>query len=278
MKIKKIIAASSILLAVVCGTGGLIAMRDHQQAIEDQKLVQKQLSGIQDIVIKEGESLPDVKSSFTDASMIDQESIKMDIQNVDSTVPGSYEVICTYNDVRGNPGEKVINCEVQPDLLQHVTGMEDITVDYGENLPPDTTEYDTYVESVVRDDSLVDIKEPGTYPIMYSILGVNGEVENVERLATVLDNRPEPTPVPTEVPSEDTTGTQDNKPDKANPSGDALQEEANEGLTGNVEVNPENDHTVATGDTSKMIPYLFTMFAATIGAVFAVGQKRKKSN
>ncbi len=253
-------------------------MRDHQQSIEDRKLVQKQLSGIQDIVIKEGESLPDVKASFADASMIDQESIKMDIQNVDSTVPGSYEVVCTYNDVRGNPGEKVINCEVQPDLLLHVTGIEDITVDYGERLPMDMTEYDTYVEEVVRDDSLVDVQEPGTYPITYSILGVNGEVENVERLATVLDNKPEPTPVPTEVPSEDGVGTQDNKTGMVDATENEEPEETNEGLTGNVEVSPDNDHTVATGDTSKMIPYLFTMLAATIGAVFAVGQKRKKSN
>lgn len=276
MKVKKMVAASSILLAIVCGTGGYIAIKDQQQATEDRKLVEKQLSNVQDIVIKEGESLPDLKEAFADASMIDQTSIQVDIQNVDSTVPGSYDVICTFNDVRGNQGEKIINCEVQPNLAQHVTGMEDITIDCGDVLPVANTEYDSYVESVVRDDSLVDIEEPGTYPITYSVLGTNGEIDNVERLVTVLDNRPEPTPAPTEKPkkAEKTaesgrkTGSSENA-EADNGSG----AEAPEDLTGNVDASPENDHTVATDDTSNILGYFFALCMATAGAVFALFKK-----
>lgn len=266
MKAKKMIAASSMLLALVCATGGYITVRDQHQAAKDNALLTQQLSEVEDIVVKEGESLPNLKEAFADASMVDQESIRMDIQNVDSCVPGTYDVVCSFNDVRGNQGEKIIQCEVQPDLVQHVSGLEDLTVDCGGSLSPCDAQYDEYVESVIRDDSMVDLEVPGTYTVSYSILGTNGEIEEVERLVTVLNNKPEPSPTPVPEEKKDKTAEKKAKDEKKD------QEE----ITGNVEVPKQNDHAVATGDESKTEVCLLSLAVALAGMFWCIVKKYRR--
>lgn len=175
-------------------------MKKHQQTVEINTKITKELESLADITVKEGESLPDLSQSFADMEMIDPDSVQYDIQNVDVTVPGTYEVNYTFNDVNGQSREKSISCTVTADLKKHVEGMVDVTTDYGEALPDTSLSHDEYVESVSRDDSAVDITQPGTYPITYEILGKDGSMDSMECLATVLDTRPSPTPTPTAEP------------------------------------------------------------------------------
>lgn len=239
------------------------------------------MNEIKGIVVKEGESLPDLKEAFSGASMIDQNSIKIDIQNVDSLVPGTYDVVCTFDDVNGNQRKKSIQCEVQPDLIRHVSSLEDLTVDWGESLPVDNTQYDEYVESVIRDDSMVDINVAGSYPLTYSILGTNGEVDEVQRLATVLD-KPEssPTPSPAKTDTKKNSKKKSNDKDKTSSQENAnstTDTEENLNISGNITVPDENDHIVATGDNSSIVIYTWILMAGAVAASLAYAYSQERN-
>ena len=69
--------------------------------------------------------------SKLDSVYIEPDSVAVDIQNVDVTVPGSYEVVYDFKDVQGNNRTKTVTCTVNVDLKKHVQGIEDFTVNYG---------------------------------------------------------------------------------------------------------------------------------------------------
>ncbi len=239
MKKKKMLAGVAVVLAVCCVAGGYVAIQNQRKVEAVNASIAKELSKIENFEITEGGSLPDLKSKL-DSVYIEPDSVFVDIQNVDVTVPGEYEVIYDFKDVQGNNRTKTVTCTVNVDLKKHVQGIEDFTVNYGEPLPEGNVTYDEYVDSVTRDDSEVDVMNPGSYPVTYTILGTDGRMGTEECLATVLDTRPEPTPEPTVAPQP--------------------KEKAE---TGNVEV-VQKEQTVKTSDDAPVIFYM-----ALIMSVFA---------
>ena len=277
---KKMFAVMAIVLGLVCGVGGYVAFQNTRQASADNEKIAKEMETIRDVVVKEGESLPQPEDAFAETTMIDKGSIKADIKQVDVTVPGTYEVEYTFQDVKGQQRSKTVSYTVEAKLSEHVSGMDDIQVNYADELPEMNVMYDEYVESVVRDDSAVDTEMPGVYPITYNILGKDGNLETVERNVTVFDTRPSPTPTPTPSPTpkpekemkeleeiENNDGTEE--------AGTADGEEPVE--TGNVEMT-QKDHTVLTGDDTNFAPIIAMICIAAVafGVAFVMLKKRKK--
>ena len=264
---KKLVAGIAMSLAVVLGAGGFVVFQDQAHTEEYNKSVTAELDQIKDITLTEGESLPNVDHVFEGLELINLNSVEADIQNVDVTTPGEYEIHYSFTDTEGQERQKTISCTVLADLKEHVSGMEDLTVEYGEELPPANLTYDEYVDSVVRDDSQVDTTLPGTYPITYTILGTDGEMEDVEYLATVLDTRPDPTPTPAVTQPAAQEGQEDTKPD--------LEEEP---ATGNVQNSEDIEQVVKTGDESQAAIWLCLFSAGLVGAVSMVIKKNHKKN
>lgn len=177
---KKLIAGIVIAAAVVCCGGGYVAMQNEKKVKQENVQISEMLDKLPDITVKEGESLPDLKNNIEDTSMIEPDTLKVDIQNVDITVPGTYDVVYSFKDIHGNERSKTVQCKVEANLLDHVYGMDDIETDCGKELPKDETTFDEeYVSSVTRDDSEVDIDTPGTYNITYTVLGTDGRADTM---------------------------------------------------------------------------------------------------
>ena len=259
---KKLIAGIVIAAAVVCCGGGYVAMQNEKKVKQENVQISKMLDKLPDITVKEGESLPDLKNNIEDTSMIEPDTLKVDIQNVDITVPGTYDVVYSFKDIHGNERSKTVQCKVEANLLDHVYGMDDIETDCGKELPKDETTFDEeYVSSVTRDDSEVDIDTPGTYNITYTVLGTDGSMEEADRLAKVLETA-ETTQAPEEI-VETPAPTEETTPE-----------------TGNVE--PIEQETVKTGDNTNVTGWIIaglTAGAAGIGAVLyrMLGKKRRKN-
>lgn len=264
---KKLIAGIAMSLALVLGAGGFVVFQNQAHTEEFNNSVTAELEQIKDITLTEGESLPNVDNVFDGLELINLNSVEADIQNVDVTTPGEYEILYSFTDTEGQERQKTVNCTVLADLKEHVTGMGDLTVDYGEELPPANVTYDEYVDSVVRDDSLVDITVPGTYPITYTILGMDGEMEEVEYLATVLDTRPDPTPTPTIMPIEDQTLQDDTKP--------VLDEGS---ATGNIQNGEDIEQVVKTGDETQTGYWLYLFAAGLVGIITMMITRFQKKN
>lgn len=244
---KKLIAGVCISLAVVIAASGTIMIKNDRETKAYDKQISMELDSIENITVSEGESLPNMDSIFKDTTLVNLDSVKADIQNVDVTVPGEYEIHYTFLDNKGNEREKTVLCSVQPKLEAHVYGMQDLVTDCGTALPPAELTYDSYVDSVVRDDSQVDIYTPGTYPLTYSILGADGTMEDVDYSATVLETVVEPTPTPTITPaiSEDDSKVPLDEPE-----------------TGNVQRPAEQ--VVKTADNTMILPYMILFVGAAV--------------
>lgn len=97
---KKLIAGIVIAAAVVCCGGGYVAMQNEKKVKQENVQISEMLDKLPDITVKEGESLPDLKNNIEDTSMIEPDTLKVDIQNVDITVPGTYDVVYSFKDMQ----------------------------------------------------------------------------------------------------------------------------------------------------------------------------------
>ena len=144
--------------------------------------------------------MPTVESEFANAgSCIDINSVEPDISNVYTTEPGEYEVKYTFKDSKGEQRTATVPCIVKPELSMHVTGMKDIEIDKGDDLPTESgCEYDDqYVSSVTLNTENVDNEEAGTYDISYTILGVDNDMKTVDGYTCTVNEVATPTPTPT---------------------------------------------------------------------------------
>lgn len=168
-----------------------VAMQKEKKLKKENVQIAEMLTKIDDVTVKEGESLPNLKKNIEDMGLIKPDTLQINIQNVDVTVPGDYDIIYSFKDIHGNERTKTVQCTVEADLLEHVYGMENIQTDCGEKLPEATLTYDEeYISGVTRDDSQMDTDSPGSYPsypIIYTILGTDGKMEESQYLATVLE-------------------------------------------------------------------------------------------
>ena len=248
-------ALIAMMLAVVLAVGGFTSIQAAKQKKADNEKIAKELESIGDITVKEGEVLPSLKDQFDQTTMIDKNSIKADIQSVDVTVPGDYEIKYTFHDIKGVKRQKTISCTVTPDLEKHVDGLEDIDIELGEELPKADTTYDNYIDEVVRDDSKIDLEKAGSYPVTYTIIGTDGDMLEIEKTATIRN------PV-------DKAKATVKKENDSTKTGNILNDQE-ESQTGNVEEAAPKEYTVPTSDNSAVIPYVLlfsiSLFAMALG-------------
>ena len=159
----------AIVVAAVVAVGGAGGYMMYQKKAEEKAYneeVKQAINSLPSIVVYEKEDLPTVESEFANAgSCIDINSVEPDISNVYTTEPGEYEVKYTFKDSKGEQRTATVPCVVKPELSMHVTGMKDIEIDKGDDLPTESgCEYDDqYVSSVTLNTENVDNAEVVAY-------------------------------------------------------------------------------------------------------------------
>ena len=197
----------AIVVAAVVAVGGAGGYMMYQKKAEEKAYneeVKQAINSLPSIVVYEKEDLPTVESEFANAgSCIDINSVEPDISNVYTTEPGEYEVKYTFKDSKGEQRTATVPCVVKPELSMHVTGMKDIEIDKGDDLPTESgCEYDDqYVSSVTLNTENVDNEEAGTYDISYTILGVDNDMKTVDGYTCTVNEVATPTPTPTPKPT-----------------------------------------------------------------------------
>lgn len=257
-------ALIAIMLATVLAVGGFTSIQVAKQKKADNEKLAKELESIGDITVKEGEVLPSLKDQFDQTTMIDKNSIKADIQSVDVTIPGDYEIKYTFNDIKGAKWQKTISCTVIPNLEKHVEGLDDIDIELGEKLPKADITYDDFVDEVVRDDGKIDTEKAGSYPIIYTIIGIDGDMIEVEKTATIRN------PV-------EKTKTMVKKDNGDVQTGNTFDNQT-KSQTGNVEEAEPKEYTVPTNDSSAVIPYIWLLVVSLIIIFWAFDKTRKSIN
>ena len=228
--------------------------------------------------------MPTVESEFANAgSCIDINSVEPDISNVYTTEPGEYEVKYTFKDSKGEQRVATVPCVVKPELSMHVTGMKDIEIDKGDDLPTESgCEFDDqYVSSVTLNTENVDNEEAGTYDISYTILGVDNDMKTVDGYTCTVNEvatpTPTPTPKPTATPTPKPKKDKEDKKDKKKTEAEATPTvKPSDGTeVGNVEV---QNNVVETGDENNIfaIGALIVVCLAAAGGVIVY--KKKKDN
>lgn len=266
------------LVAALCITGlaagGYMIYLKKQEQQKYSEELQSAISKIEQIEVMEGENLPSNEEVLGNNEYINLDTVVADIQRVDVTTPGEYTMAYTFQDTQGTERTIDVPCLVKPELLNHVSGLEDIEIDYGEELPEIDCTYDEYISSVTRSEE-VNSEEPGTYDVTYTILGVNGEMEEVEYVCVVNDTRPSPTPTPTPEPETETETETEAMTETEDDGTISLEEETEEAM-GNV---PETEkEVVKTGDANNMVSLIvLIILCAGILGYLAFARIKKKN-
>lgn len=268
---KKIIGLVAVVGIAALGVGGYSTYTQKQEQAKYNEEIQSAISQIETISVMEGEALPSNEDVLGGVEYINMDTVVADIQSVDVTTPGDYTVTYTFNDSKGTERTVDVPCVVSPELVNHVAGLSDIEVDYGEELPEIDCTYDEYINSVTRTED-VNIEEPGTYPVTYTILGANGEMEEVEYTCTVNDTRPSPTPTPTPAP----TPVKEKETEAETEAETETETEAeSEGAVGNI---PQTEaETVQTGDNTSIAAFVAAIIIClgVIGGLLYMKKKNK---
>lgn len=265
----------------------MFVYKDKAEQEQFDAQVEEALGKIDTIQVTEKGQLPSVDSVFAGTEdVIDIGSVVPNIQEVDTSTPGEYEVKYNFKDVRGGDRVATVKCDVRPELESHVSGLQNIEIDAGDELPTDIDcQYDpAYINSVTLNTDMVDAEEAGIYEITYTILGTNGDMKEVDGYTCTV-NEVAPTPTPTSTPTPSPTPTP--KPEKkeepeteleSEPETDAevetevSSEHTDEDAVGNVEV---QQNVVETGDENNVIGIAVVAFLA-IGAAIGVLIYNKK--
>ncbi|MBO8464317.1 MAG: hypothetical protein IAC13_10340 [Firmicutes bacterium] len=87
---------------------------------------------------------------------------------------GEYSNSVTAYDNNGNSMKRVFTITVYPNYLDHVQGIRDLEIEQGSNIDwLENISFDNRVNTVLYDDSDVDIETPGEYELVYTIIGDN---------------------------------------------------------------------------------------------------------
>ena len=270
MKKGLIIALAAIVL-VGGGAGGYLTYQKKAEQKEYESQMAATISSLPTITMYEKEDLPTVEEEFQGTDkMINIDSVQPDISNVYATEPGEYEVKYTFNDTKGEQRTATVKCEVKPELASHVTGMKNITIDKGDELPTDSEcTFDDYVDSVTLNTEDVDTEEAGTYDISYTILGADGEMKTVDGYTCTVNEVAPPTPTPSPSPTPSPTPEpKSEEPEEATPAADTeADSEQNQNTqdgeaVGNVEV---QNNVVETGDENNIIA-IIAVIVVCLGA------------
>ena len=184
-----------------------------EEEAEPQKALYEYVTGMDDITMTAGEEIPEPSVSFDTEHVV---SVSVDKSAVDKDTAGIYKIVFAIKGVDGSAMDIEKNCIVQgnaedayqeedgqeaivtaqdptittaSNLADSVYGMTDLEMQVGESVPVINLTYDeTKIASVTTDTSAVNTSAVGTYKIIYRITGVDGTVENVEKVCTVSED------------------------------------------------------------------------------------------
>ena len=189
--------------AIYKDNGGITTNPKDLLIPEPEKELYEYVMGMQDFEMNQGEEISVPEISF-DETCVD--SVDIDTSTIDKDTAGVYKFTYVIKGVDGSTVNVEKQCTVKAvetpaepevkELYEYVYGMQDFEVKLGDAVPNPNLSYDAdHVASVTVDTSEVDTSEPGTYKIIFVIVGMDGETVNVEKTCTVLDNE-EPAPKP----------------------------------------------------------------------------------
>lgn len=269
----------AVALVAVLGLGGAGGYTVYQKKVEEKKYEKEMsdtIASLPTISIYEKEDLPTVEEEFSGTEdKIKLDSIQPDISNVYATEPGTYDVKYTFEDTKGQQRTATVKCEVKPELASHVTGMKNIEIDKGDELPTDAEcTFDDYVNSVTLNTEEVDNLEAGIYDISYTIIGADGDMKTVDGYTCTVNEVATPTPSPTPKPTATPEPTKEPEPTKV-PEDATSQDNGNpnqDSAVGNVEI---QENVVETGDENNIIA-IAALLIVCIGAAAGVIIYKKK--
>lgn len=274
---KGLIAVVAIAVLAAAGVGGYTVYENKQEEKAYEEQMQTTLSSLPSIVVYEKEDLPATEEVFAGTEgLIDLGSVTPDISNVYTSDPGTYDVVYTFKDTKGEDRTATVPCIVKPSLPNHVTGMSDIEIDKGDDIPleADCT-YDEYISSVTLNTDEVDNEEAGIYDISYTVLGINGDMETVDGFTCTVNEVALPTPIPTPIETpvpeeEEVEEVEDVEVEEVEE--EETEEPVDETVMGNVEV---QDNVVETGDENNIIA-ICALIVLCLGSLAGVVVYRKK--
>ncbi|MFP4177764.1 MAG: immunoglobulin-like domain-containing protein [Acholeplasmataceae bacterium] len=155
--------------------------------------------GTEDIEYTMGEDVPDLLEDVTAIDRVDgdlTDSIQVDTGDLDFEVEGVYDVTYSVTDNDGNTRTETITVTViEPDVDRvppEILGAKDIEYTIGEELPDyleGVTAEDYFdgdlTDEIDVDDSDVDLEEPGTYDLTYTVFDAAGNVQTETVTVTV---------------------------------------------------------------------------------------------
>lgn len=268
----------AVALVAVLGLGGAGGYTVYQKKVEEKKYekeMSETISKLPTISIYEKEDLPTVEEEFSGTEdKIKLDSIQPDISNVYATEPGTYDVKYTFEDTKGQQRTATVKCEVKPELASHVTGMKNIEIDKGDELPTDAgCTFDDYVNSVTLNTEEVDNLEAGVYDISYTIIGADGDMKTVDGYTCTVNEVATPTPSPTPKPTATPKPTKAPEPTKTQEENGQNSEASNtDSAVGNVEI---QQNVVETGDENNILA-IVALLVICIGAAAGVVVYKKK--
>lgn len=275
---KGIIAVALVAVLGLGGAGGYTMYQKKAQEKQYEKEMSETIANLPTITIYEKEDLPSVEEEFAGTEKkIKIDSVQPDISNVYATEPGTYDVKYTFEDTKGQQRTATVKCEVKPELASHVTGLKDIEIDKGDEIPEEVEcTYDDYIDSVTLNTENVDNLEAGTYDISYTLIGADGDMKTVDGYTCTVNEVATPTPTPTPKPTatpEPTKTPDSTKAQEENTEANAEGQDQNQDSTvGNVEV---QENVVETGDENNVLA-IAALLVVCLGAAAGVVIYKKK--
>ena len=208
--------------AIYKDNGGVTATPKDLLIVEPEKELYEYVMGMQDIEVRQGDDIQIPAVSFDESYV---KSVDVDTSTVDKDTAGVYKFTYIITSVNGTTMNVEKQCTVraietpvapeEKQLYEYVMGMDDYEIKVGESVPNPNLVYDIdHVASVTIDTSDVNNAVAGTYKVIFTIVGMDGETVNVEKTCTVVDvENPAPDPDPNPEPSPNPDPEPDQNPD-----------------------------------------------------------------
>ena len=153
--------------------GEEIKMSEIIESVDD-------MAGIESVVIRDNQV--EKQETRLDENNIPDTSIKYD-------EIGEYENVIVATDNNGLVTEKTIIIIITDDYSSHIQGLQDFTIEAGEDVDfmQDIT-FDEMIQEITVDSSSVNTDVEGEYVITYTIVLQNGTIVTKEQKVTVVSN------------------------------------------------------------------------------------------
>lgn len=109
---KLIMSVCLLLLCGICGAGAFFFLQKGETQHKQDKKPVPELIGLEDIIIQEGESLPESLKDVQATETVKE--VQVDVSKVQPDRAGTYPIVYTYIDTEGKKHKKEIQCVVEP--------------------------------------------------------------------------------------------------------------------------------------------------------------------